>query len=183
VKSTFSLFLSILFAVIILFSCKKKEQASEDTNAVEVGKNYGGGIIFYVDGSGNHGLIAAEADQNKHIRWYNGTFISTNTTANGIGKGQLNTSSIISLQGSGSYAASLCDQLELNGYTDWFLPSKAELNLLYQQKSQVGGFSEGYYWSSTEYDSTHAWNQYFPYGPQYYANKSDSAFVRAVRAF
>ena len=70
-----------------------------------------------------------------------------------------------------------------NGYSDWHLPTKEELNKLYLNRSAVGGFSDGYYWSSTEVSADYAWAQYFYNGNQYYINKSVGWCVRAVRAF
>ena len=65
-----------------------------------VGESYQGGIIFWVDPDGQHGLIAARADQNggAGIRWYNGTYFATNATADGIYAGAKNTEVIISTQ-------------------------------------------------------------------------------------
>lgn len=165
----------------MIFSCKKEKSSSGSD--IAVGKNYAGGIVFYIDATGQHGLIAAEHDCSDSAKWYNGDFITTNTFDGSVGKGQSNTLKIIAVQGNGIYAASICDQLVLNGYSDWFLPSKDELNLLYQKRNLVGGFANDYYWSSPEHDTLMAWNQYFPYGPQYYANKSSKACVRAIRAF
>jgi len=59
------------------------------------------------------------------------------------------------------YAAKICYDLVLNGYDDWFLPSKDELNLMYEQKGVIGGFAGAYYWSSSEYFLNYAWSQYF----------------------
>ena len=64
----------------------------------------------------------------------------------------------------------------------WRLPSKDELNLLYENKEKIGGFAKRYYWSSTEYGDNKAWRQTFNSG---YANegygKNFTYFVRAVR--
>ena len=170
--------------LILLFSasCKKeeKEQAEE---AITIGGQFAGGLVFYVDNSGEHGLVAAESNQSNAIRWSNASNVLVDSTGNAVGDGQRNTSRITTIQGAGSYATKLCDELSLNGYSDWFLPSKNELNLLFLQKSQISGLIDGYYWCSTEYNQNNAWNQYFPFGPQYYANKLDSACVRAIRAF
>lgn len=148
----------------------------------KIGERYGGGVVFYVDSTGNHGLIAATADQKK-VKWYNGNYVVTNATGAAVGTGQANTRTIVSAQGAGSYAASVCDQLELNGYSDWFLPSKEELNLLRSQKTAVGGFANPFYWSSTEYSSHYAWAQNFNNGRQDYGNKNSTPSIRAVRAF
>jgi len=176
--------IGVIIAIFLtIYSCKKENTNTDSNSAIALGKSYGGGIIFYIDGTGQHGLIAASADQSRLIPWYNGTHILTNVKNTAVGVGQANTTAIISKQGVGNYAASLCDELVLNGYSDWFLPSKEELNLLYQQRDQVGGFTTNYYWTSVEYDTIKAWNQYFPFGPQFYADKADSACVRAIRAF
>ncbi len=63
-----------------------------------VGESYQGGIIFWVDPDGQHGLIAARADQSSGIQWYNGTYFATNATADGIYAGAKNTEVIISTQ-------------------------------------------------------------------------------------
>lgn len=84
-------------------------------------------------------------------------------------------------------ARTACEELILNGYSDWHLPSKEELNSVYVNLKQVGvgGFAGNSYWSSTEGDNYNAWEQYFYNGLQdnYYYNKSYEYSVRAVRAF
>lgn len=70
--------------------------------------------------------------------------------------------------------------------TGWHLPTKDELNLLYQQSTVVGGFANtnyDYYWSSTEFDASNAWVQTFSSGFQNYNHKGRQNLVRAVRAF
>lgn len=67
----------------------------------------------------------------------------------------------------------------------WRLPTKDELNLLYQQRGVVGGFGlGGFHWSSTEVDANHVWFQNFTNGYQYTFLKIGlDSRVRAVRAF
>ncbi len=151
-------------------------------NNLAIGQSYQGGIIAYIDSTGQHGLIAAAADQG-NWQWYNGGYIATGATGTAIGTGLTNTNAIIAAQGSGSYAASIARDYNGGGYTDWFLPSKDELNQLYQQQTAIGGFADDYYWSSTENDSSFAWCQDFYFGYQLYNVKSDTNYVRAVRAF
>jgi hypothetical protein len=167
---------------LVLFSCKK-DNGNSDEEALKIGQSYAGGIIFYLDGTGKHGLVTLPEDQSASAKWSVGTLSRINASGLGVGMGQLNTSTIISAQSTGDYAASICDKLTMNGYSDWFLPSKSELLLLYQQRDAIGGFSTGYYWSSSEYDTLHAWDLYFPYGPQYFMKKDSGGRVRAVRAF
>lgn len=65
-----------------------------------------------------------------------------------------------------SQAMSACNGLSYGGYDDWYLPNKEELNAMYQKKSSIGGFSDTYYWSSTERGSDKAYRQYFYDGYQ-----------------
>ena len=82
-------------------------------------------------------------------------------------------------------AKTACEELILNGYSDWHLPSKEELNSVYVNLKQfgVGGFAYSYYWSSTESNNDSAWKQYFNNGQQYSNDKTSRYPVRAVRAF
>ncbi len=156
-----------------------------------IGENYGGGIVFYVYDAGKHGLIAATADQSTGIQWYNGTYRSTGTTSDGLGTGAINTVIIIAAQisdnQSGNFAAKICSDYSITvsgiTYGDWYLPSKYELNLLYLQKTVVGGFASFAYWSSTENNFYTAYLQNFFNGIQTDYNKSYSTYVRAIRKF
>jgi hypothetical protein len=146
---------------------------------------YQGGIKFYVDNTGQHGLIAAPNDQSIGIEWSYGSFILTNAIGTAIGTGKANTSTIVTTIGVGSYAAKICDDLVLNGYDDWFLPSKDELDTLYKQRNMVGGFAHSYYWSSSESSASSAWTQDFMSGIQDSGptKLSNDLNVRAIRAF
>ncbi|MEA1979518.1 MAG: DUF1566 domain-containing protein [candidate division Zixibacteria bacterium] len=148
-----------------------------------IGDSFGNGIICWLDSTGQSGLIAAAADQSTGIKWYNGSYTITNAIRDGIGAGMYNTERIIANQSSGSYAAQLCANYQGGGYGDWYLPSKYELNLLYQQKTAVGGFSNDYYWSSSEGNGNYAWRQHFLYGYQYYKYKDYMYRVRCIRSF
>jgi uncharacterized protein (TIGR02145 family) len=150
------------------------------TTSFSIGQNYGGGIVFYLDETGQHGLIAAESDQSTGAAWgCNYIPISTSTA---IGTGQANTNAILNVC-TGGEAARACDNLVLNGYHDWFLPSKDELNQMYLQKTVIGGFLDGNYWSSSEFNTSNAFFQVFTDGSQLNANKSNSNRVRAIRVF
>ena len=155
-----------------------------------IGESYGGGIVFYVYDNGQHGLIAATADQSTGIRWYGGSYTNTCARGDGVGAGLKNTAIIIANQGpvdGSTFAARLCNEYSVTvggiTYGDWYLPSKHELNLLYLQKTVVGGFAYTNYWSSTETDNGNAWGQSFFNGSQYNYFKSSNFNVRSVRAF
>jgi hypothetical protein len=102
-----------------------------------------------------------------------------------VGAGEQNTLDIEAGCATLDTAADLCANLSLGGYSDWFLPSRDELNLMYENlKAQgVDGFADNYYWSSSEYDATHAWYQLFGNGNQGNFYKESTYRVRAVRAF
>lgn len=159
--------------------------ALSQKSSFTIGESYGGGIIFYIDTSGQHGLIAATADQGTSASWYNGTYTTTGATATGIGSGTRNTKKIIKSQGkTGGYAALLCAQYSGGGFNDWFLPSKDELNELYKQRKVVGGFAKTNYWSSSEADMNNATDEVFQPGNfQFNDDKSFTLHVRAVRVF
>lgn len=180
--------LQIMVCVVLISSCEKENQnlsVAKPKPAFKIGQAYGGGIVFYVDDSGQHGLVTSTSNQSASMRWFNGSFVETAATGTEIGTGFKNTEAIVKAQGTGIYAASICDKLELNGYNDWFLPSKEELNLLYFQKAAglVGDFANDFYWSSTENSYDGAWSQSFTNGANSSANKDGAYDVRAIRAF
>jgi hypothetical protein len=179
----------LLFSIGLLFSSNTFALFTH-----QIGETYGGGKVFYVYDGGLHGLIAALADQSPGtgIYWDNGVFKVTGTTGDGLGAGAMNTTLITATQmddtPSGNFAAKLCANYSVKAadgvtYGDWYLPSKAELNLLFKQKAVVGGFANAVYWSSTETSSYHAWSQNFLNGSQPNNGKHHPFRVRAVRAF
>lgn len=79
------------------------------------------------------------------------------------------------------HAMDACDDLTYGGFTDWYLPSQAELSKMYDQDSSIGGFSSADYWSSTEYGSSNAYYVDFYNGFQYSGSKSIQNRVRCIR--
>jgi hypothetical protein len=144
-----------------------------------IGQSYRGGIIFYIDGTGLNGLIAATSNQVAAEWGCHGTLIGTSTE---IGTGQANTTAIVNGCSQAGIAARICNDLELNGYSDWFLPSQDELNQMYLQKTVIGGFSYTMYSSSSEYDASDVWIQHFGNGGMWIGSRVSPHDVRAVRA-
>ncbi len=121
-------------------------------------------------------------------------------TGTAIGSGKSNTKALIKAMGtktysksSGSatdtYAAKICDDYSVTYhgvvFDDWFLPSKDELNLLYEvlQLNGLGNFSKNAYWSSSEYNQNNSWLQYFYSGYDYCYVRSNRHTIRAIRSF
>src|SRR3989338_8016106 len=101
-----------------------------------------------------------------------------------IGTGVTNTAYIVANCASTPIAAQIANDLVLNGYSDWHLPSKAELNELYVHMTYLafpGGTQT--YWSSTEYDSINGWRHNFNNNFVGGYAKTTAARVRAVRYY
>jgi hypothetical protein len=159
-----------------------------------IGEAYGGGLVFYVYDDGQHGLIAATSDLSLGISWSNGTSRVTATTGDGLNAGEMNTAIIVATQindnPSSNFAAKLCADYSVTDvdgvtYGDWYLPSKAELNLLFLQKvaSSVSGLTNNFYWSSTENALGTAWGLNLGNGSLGAIVKNSSLPVRAIRSF
>ncbi len=174
-----TLALTILGSLLLVVgSCKKKESIPA------VGESYKGGKVFYIDNTGQHGLVAATTDLGMGSAWgCKGVAISGADGIN-VGTGNQNTVDIANGCNEAGTAATLCNDLVLEGFSDWYLPSKEELNLLYKQKMLIGGFAKDTYWSSSEVNSICAWIQSFDTGTQFSTTTKDyGTNLRPIRAF
>jgi TolB-like protein len=149
-----------------------------------------GGIIFYNRGfvaDGWQYLEAAPAGTDFTAQWgANGQNVTGTDTATNSGK--RSTHLIVNRLkqlGESGRAVQVCVDMDINGYKDWFLPSKDELNLMYQNLHQkgLGIFNGDRYWSASQHGNATAWNLSFSDGRHYYNYKSNTYSVRAVRAF
>ena len=179
-----------------------------DPTPPQIGDYRDGGIVFYIastpvdldgDGDLDTGLVCAIQDQSSSIQWIIGG--NTQTTTNGgtsasIGHGQTNTTAMMNQVGYTGGAAKVCNDYSITvneiTYSDWFLPSKDELNQMYTNKAAINSaaaansgsnFANNFYWSSTESVSNIAWQQYFVNADQNLGGKHYTINVRAVRAF
>jgi len=145
--------------ILLLFTALSLVSTPLVSTAITVGERYRGGVVFYVDGSGEHGLVAATTNvsgksrgmDSENFTWYD--------------------------------AKAACENFVSEGYNDWFLPNAWQLNQLYRQKDVVGGFDDHLYWSSSQEDAEEAWYQSFYSGDENHEVKQVSGRVRPVHAF
>jgi len=149
-----------------------------------------GGIVFYDKGTFSNSwryLEAAPAVSEFIVQWgAMETDIDGTNSEEGFGK--QNTEIIVErLKALGEFgkAAQICAGMDINGYNDWFLPSSFELNWIYTnlKKKGLGGFGDGWYWSSTQFNKNNAMGMKFESGAVGLSGKISTYSVRAVRAF
>jgi len=167
---------------------------------LQVGKYYQGGVIYWLDPdrSYEHGLIAdisdASSSHTTSYAWDTTPPSKTKATNDEVYTGKANTQLIITAIGSTrAQAASACVNSTKQGYSDWYLPSKKELALMFDTQAITktakahGGaaFNNSPYWSSTQYFVNSAWNVTRS-GGTYAAStykKNILLSVRCIRAF
>jgi hypothetical protein len=152
-----------------------------------IGDTYQGGRIVYIlqpgdlnySASVERGIIVSEADVSSGVQWYNGSYgVKTSANDKLVRTGSSNTTKIVTAQGVGSYAAQVCQDLTLNTYTDWQLPSIEELKILYSARSLTGA-----YWSSTEFEAGWNYVRVVSDGQEGSRAKNVTLKVRAIRYY
>ena len=152
--------------------------------------------------SGDHYFVSGYYRISEDNLFVNGTvaFNAEDCTGTKLGAGEINTVLLVSAMGdvtfsgkngeetTSQYAAKLCLDLVYNGFDDWFLPSKDELNLLYTNKNAITGFCDFFYWSSSEGvrnsgDAASIWVQKFSDGRQADYDRDNTLCIRPVRSF
>ena len=157
--------------------------------SAEIGDSLGGGYLFYLDATGEHGLVAAYEDLAGAYEW--GCFGSElfGAEAVSIGGGYQNTLDIVGGCSETPIAASVALEYESEGFDDWYLPSKNELLQMHVNIGNggtvrnIGGFSNDWYWSSSEDGNNLAWYVNFENGYTYYFGKRNAHKVRPIRSF
>jgi hypothetical protein len=186
-----------LFSLLVLpfQSCDNDDDTPPIELVLAIGDYHEGGVIFYLDENGENGLVCTVSEQSFGSTWKCDTnIIIQGAQETAIGTGAQNTADILFVcDAAPTIAAAICNSLDLNGYTDWFLPSKDELNEIYENKDIIddtavdnGGalLQSTNYWSSSHLSSNTVWVQTFAQGGSQYGNSDDSSnHVRAIRSF
>jgi hypothetical protein len=169
-----------------------------------IGEEFGGGVIFHLwkDTKGvEHGLVLAKTDLSTSYEWSDISDIEIGQTAQSNRDGLSNSNAIAKQNGHTKSAAKLCLDLVSGGVSDWYLPSKQEMYLLWNNYysvsnslNQITGSTQlSYkdfktYWTSSEYDKSMAWSFDFEKGKSVFFDdgnnsKNSKNYVRAIRAF
>lgn len=156
-----------------------------------IGELYGGGVVFFVDHTGEHGLIVCTEDINIHTPWSDVTNVLIDEGDQSYYNGAANTSAIINQAGHTKSAAKLCEDYVEGGFTDWYLPAIDELLKLNQARYEVNKALNtnsldmlGQHCSSTEINSTSVYSFGFNDNQIHYLSKSQTNnYIRAIRAF
>ena len=153
-----------------------------------IGLAYAGGLIFYLDPTKQHGLVCGDTTLGVFNKWgCKGTKI-TGAMGKVVGTGAQNTVDIAAGCPSIGAAGDLCSKLVYKGYSDWFLPSADELDLMYNElaKNGLGKFAQQPHWSSTQASvdgANFAIGMSFANGSSGNYGKDNPCYIRAARAF
>lgn len=151
--------------ILMLGSCDKSSSATH-----HIGDHFGGGIVFYVDASGQHGLIAAmfdlaiagygpwglpDPDDTINLSYpfrqvSAGQWTSPLATDTSVMSSDANSLRIDSFYQYSTDASDLCRKLTLNGYSDWSMPSSGAAREMCRQQDFLGALNDtAIYWTST----------------------------------
>ena len=177
----------LIISALILFPLLSIGQ-KDSLKVFTIGDHYQGGIIFFVDQTGKHGLIASPNDQTtEKVMWGNNGV----TYALSPNDGKYNTNKILEYfhdhpKTAAKSAAYLCSCLKIENYSDWYLPAIEELRMMYYKRDVIGNFLLGDYCSSTEYAKNDVYSIHFRPSRRidYHYNKDNKDyFVRCIRKF
>ena len=200
-KSRLYLFTCFISSVFFLSSYKNTMRtdhiATEDDKKFTVGMKAFGGVIFYLDKTKKHGLVVSTENLGGNWMTYPwGCYGLSIEDAEGIdvGAGRLNTNAIVNACDEKGTAALACINYEYEGFSDWFLPSLEELELIAEnlgyddEFSDVIQFDNANYLSSTQlknkkHQVNYAWSVNLIEGHSMPSYKSNKQKIRAVRAF
>lgn len=149
-----------------------------------VGEYYGGGIVFYIDEEGKHGLITTTIDKSIRKQQKSDARIITNAVRDGITTGKFNEDRINAIKGVGTDDALSGENYQDANLSDWYLPTRYDLIKLYQNRAVIGGYSAfARGWRSAEVSSVNEWYRSFITGGEFRNGKDDEVYIRVIREF
>ncbi len=164
----------------------------------QIGDEAFGGIVFYIDSINEYGLVAAMDNLEGTYAWGCSNIDVNGADGTTIGTGHQNTIDIVSHGCSITKYSNASEEItaakatldaEINGFNDWYLPSKDELAEMYNTignggpEGNIGGFEDDDYWSSSEYSNEHPWYVFFTNGSNWMQGKNTGLLVRPIRTF
>ena len=189
---------------VVFISCSEDE--TPETNHPSIGTEMEGGLLAYVFTSADagyvagevHGIVVASEDLSTEPQWgCRGALVDG--TSREIGSGRANTTSVAAFHDNlpdyynnprqchnandGTVAAKLAEDAVINGFSDWFIPTRDEALILFENRESLGGFSSEDYWSSCESNRQNACAMSFVTGAAFSANKNHHKKIRLIRYF
>lgn len=161
--------------------CSPPMDCSTVGNVCSDGSIFAGFMVY--DNSSCEPLYVTDNNQSTSTQWKTATGTNDITDPDNHVDGQYNRDN----RGGGTFPAfELCENNTYHGKNDWYLPARAELNLLWMNRAAIdanaaGNFTANYYWSSTEYNTTNPWYQHFSDGSQSGLSYSKSYSIHDVR--
>ncbi len=164
-----------------------EERSFNTVSTLALGLHYGGGLIFYLDGTKLHGMVIMDTTLHSMLKWGCPTKDIPGAKDTSFGKGASNTAAIWAACPEFYSATDMVNKYVGGGSSDWFLPSTNELRLAWTNvaKKGLGNFKGYQYWTSTQspYDINSAYVVRFDDGGTQFGNKNNMGMVRAVRSF
>lgn len=157
-KELFKNYLLLLLPILAILASGCRKDNTETGNPIQVGKFYAGGYIFYIDASGQHGMVMAPAEAERALPWgCYGTLVDIGgNIVNNLGWGEYCTRRMVYKCNEVSAAGRYCYDLESGGYQDWCLPNINEWLLAYKElgvNTAVNVKPNIHYWVSAEADA------------------------------
>ncbi|MEZ4805387.1 MAG: hypothetical protein R2852_07860 [Bacteroidia bacterium] len=164
------------------------DEVSFTTDAtLALGIKYKGGYIFYLDSTNEHGMVMSEVNIAEIVRWGCPTKNIPGATDSKVGAGLKNTAAILTACSDFGTAADVCDKYVFETYSDWFLPSLGEMELIYNNlmTKGIGNLDVKFYWTSTQEPTNSGFVKIvrFNDGGIQNAGKNNQSPVRAARMF
>lgn len=152
---------------------------------MNIGDQFGGGTIFYILPDGLSGLVVANYDLLDKTVWGSTRLVNVGTSGM-LGDGRLDTDKLVAEFGTNALAANACKELALNGFSDWYLPTVGDLDLLHETLLTAKVFNPQYIndcWSSTQDSYGNPFKESIYSGQSYALSQGNKANVRPVRTF